>query len=210
MGLIGTGNIGRAHLTGLSALLETKLVSAELAAICDTDSESLKQTSDLFNIGTTYEDFNKLINDESVSLVYICTPTNKHIDMVKSAANARKDIFCEKPLAHSSVQARDMYAVASDAGVKTGVGLVLRYNQFLIHAKRLIAANDFGPPKLAHIRDDQHYPIDHGYYSQWRGDKSLDGASAGAGVEGFHVDHTALEFRELPDADLAGRLQSQQ
>ncbi|NHJ13276.1 MAG: gfo/Idh/MocA family oxidoreductase [Candidatus Thorarchaeota archaeon] len=191
VGLIGTGNIGRAHLTGLTALMDTKLINAEIAAICDTDSESLQQTSELFNVPRTYEDFNNLVADKSVDLVYICTPTIQHIDMVKAAANLEKNIFCEKPLAHSCVQARDMYAATSDAGVKAGVGLVMRYNQFLIHAKRLLKNNDFGPPKLAHIRDDQHYPIDHGYYSQWRGDRSI----AGGGTLIEHSIHDIDIFR---------------
>ncbi|NHI83724.1 MAG: gfo/Idh/MocA family oxidoreductase [Candidatus Thorarchaeota archaeon] len=191
VGLIGTGNIGRTHLTSLTALLDARLINAEIAAICDIDPQSLLQASDLFSVPQTYEDFNDLVADGSVDLVYICAPTSKHIDMVKAATTAGKNIFCEKPLAHSCVQAQDMYAVASDAGIKAGVGLVMRYNQFLIHAKRLIGIHDFGPPKLAHIRDDQHYPIDHGYYSRWRGDKSV----AGGGTLIEHSIHDIDIFR---------------
>ncbi len=191
VGLIGTGNIGRTHLVGLSALSESKLVNAEISALCDSDSESVTSAAELFNVETTYEDFNDLVADESVDLVYICTPTSRHTDMVKAAARAGKHIFCEKPLAHSSVQAIDMYAVTADAGVRAGVGLVMRYNQFLLHAKKLVETHDFGQPKLAHIRDDQHYPIDYGFYSQWRGDNSI----AGGGTLIEHSIHDIDIFR---------------
>jgi myo-inositol 2-dehydrogenase/D-chiro-inositol 1-dehydrogenase len=191
VGLIGTGTIGRTHLIGLSALFDSKLVNAEVSALCDINAESLKGAAELFQVERTYEDFNDLISDESVDLVYICTPTSKHTDMVKAAAKAGKDIFCEKPLAHSCVQARDMYAVTVDSGVKAGVGLVMRFNQFLLHAKKLIETHDFGQPKLAHIRDDQHYPIDYGVYSQWRGDCAI----AGGGTLIEHSIHDIDIFR---------------
>ena len=175
LGLIGTGNIGRMHLVAITALRDAGLVDVEIQALCDIDEEALKTTAELFEAAQTYEDYNDLINDEKVDIVYVCTPTSKHADIVKSAAKAKKDVFCEKPLAHSCPQAREMFAVAKDAGVRAGVGLVLRYDPFLLYAKQLIETRDFGTPVLAHIRVDQHFPIEHGYYTQWRGNHSIAG-----------------------------------
>jgi predicted dehydrogenase len=175
VGIIGTGNIGRIHLMSIAALHESNLLNVKVSAICDTDKESLHQASELFEVSKTYDAFEDLINDDDIDIIYICTPTSKHADMVKSAAKAKKSIFCEKPLAHSCPQARELLAVTKDANVSTGVGLVLRYDQFLLHAKNLIETRDFGKPMLAHIRDDQHFPVDYVYYSKWRGDKSIAG-----------------------------------
>ncbi|MHA1577071.1 MAG: Gfo/Idh/MocA family protein [Candidatus Thorarchaeota archaeon] len=175
LGLIGTGTIGMTHLTGISALLEAELIDADIVALCDIDSEALSNAASLFDVKTTYENYVDLIDDENVDVIYICTPTNKHCDMVKAAAKAKKQIFCEKPLAHSWAQAQDLVAVTKSKEVVAGVGLVLRYDQFLLFARNLIAENDFGKPMLAHIRDDQRFPIDYVYYSKWRGDKSIAG-----------------------------------
>lgn len=157
----------------------------KITALCDVDSFALSSAGELFDVETLYEDYNDLVQDNNVDVVYVCTPTNKHSDMVRAAAGARKQIFCEKPLAHSAPQARDLLAVAQDAGVKTTVGLVLRYNQFLLYAKKLIEEKDFGKPMLAHIRDDQRFPVDYIYYSQWRGTK----AQAGGGTLIEHSIH---------------------
>ncbi|MFQ5831807.1 MAG: Gfo/Idh/MocA family protein [Candidatus Thorarchaeota archaeon] len=178
LGLIGTGTIGRTHLNGIIALRDAGLVNVDISALCDIDEESLNSAAELFGAANTYLDYNDLINDEAVDIVYVCTPTNKHTDIVKAAARARKDIFCEKPLAHSCPQAREMFAVTKDAGVKAGSGLVLRYDPFLLYAKNLIETRDFGYPILAHIRVDQHFPIDHGYYTQWRGNHLIAGGGA--------------------------------
>ncbi|UCE09856.1 MAG: Gfo/Idh/MocA family oxidoreductase [Candidatus Thorarchaeota archaeon] len=175
LGLIGTGNVGRIHLTGISSLIEAGLVNVQISALCDSDPKSLKEAAELFGVETVYEDYEGLINDEGVNIVYVCTPTSKHGDMVKATAKAGKHVFCEKPLAHSTPQARELLMVTKDAGVMAGVGLVLRLDQLLLYAKNLLAKHDFGKPILAHIRDDQRFPVDYIYYSKWRGDRSIAG-----------------------------------
>ncbi len=175
VGLIGTGNIGKTHLIGIASLKEAGLLDVEIVALCDTDKEALDSAAELFEVDTLYEDYNDLVNDERVDVVYVCTPTNKHMDMVKAAARAKKHVFCEKPLAQSCPQARDLMAVTQDEGVNAAVGLVLRYDQFLLFAKKLLEEHDFGKSMLAHIRDDQRYPVDYIYYSKWRGEKTLAG-----------------------------------
>ncbi|MDF1539189.1 MAG: Gfo/Idh/MocA family oxidoreductase [Candidatus Thorarchaeota archaeon] len=175
VGLIGTGNIGKIHLSGIAALKEAGLLNVEIVALCDIDHEVLQSAGDLFEVKKLYEDFKDLVNDDDVDVVYVCTPTNKHMDMVQAAARAKKQIFCEKPLAHSCPQARTLQAVTQDQGVNATVGLVLRFDQFLLYAKKLLQENDFGKPMLAHIRDDQRFPVDYSYYSKWRGEKALAG-----------------------------------
>jgi myo-inositol 2-dehydrogenase/D-chiro-inositol 1-dehydrogenase len=175
VGLIGTGNIGKTHLIGIASLKKSGLLDVEIVALSDTDKEALQSTADLFEVKNVYEDYTELINDEQVDVVYICTPTNKHMDMVKAAARAKKQVFCEKPLAHSAPQARNLVAVTQDQGVNAAVGLVMRFDQFLLYAKKLLEAHDFGKPMLAHIRDDQRFPVDYIYYTKWRGEKALAG-----------------------------------
>ncbi|TFG12099.1 Gfo/Idh/MocA family oxidoreductase [Candidatus Thorarchaeota archaeon] len=175
VGLIGTGNIGKTHLISFSSLQETGLLDIDIAAVCDTDQDSLARAADLFDIKTTYLDYNKLVENPDVDIIYVCTPTNLHSDMVKVAVKNHKAVFCEKPLARSSPQAQVMMAMTRDAGVPAGVGLVLRYDQFLLFAKRLLDEHDFGTPMLAHIRDDQRFPVDYIYYSHWRGNKTIAG-----------------------------------
>ncbi|MFW9920637.1 MAG: Gfo/Idh/MocA family protein [Candidatus Thorarchaeota archaeon] len=175
VGVIGTGNIGKIHLTGLLSIKESGLLDVEITALCDIDVETLNSASNLFGVPTVYEDYIDLVQDKNVDVVYVCTPTNKHIDMVKAAAKAGKQIFCEKPLAHSCPQATELLSVVMDSNVKSVAGLVLRYDQFLLYAKHLIETHEFGQPMLAHIRDDQRFPIDYIYYSKWRGFKSQAG-----------------------------------
>ncbi len=163
IGLIGTGNIGRTHLEGFRSLREAGLLDIEIAALCDADPGSLSNAASQFQPARTYDDYKDLIHDADVDVVYICTPTNLHSDIVKAAADAGKPMLCEKPLAHSCPQARDLMAVTQRAGVSTSVGLILRYDPFVLYAKDLIESRDFGRPLLAHIRDDQQYPAEYAH-----------------------------------------------
>ncbi|MFW9793864.1 MAG: Gfo/Idh/MocA family protein [Candidatus Thorarchaeota archaeon] len=175
LGLIGIGKIGRTYLSALTAIKNSGILRLEIIAICDTDKAKAQKVAHEFDIPIYYDNHEDLVKDENVNVVYVCTPTSKHRDMVKAAARAKKDIFCEKPLAHSAPQVREINAVALDSCVKTGAGLNLRYDPFLLYAKKLLEKYDFGTPYLAHIRDDQRFPLDKEDYTQWRGENSLPG-----------------------------------
>lgn len=173
LGLIGTGKNGRTHLAALAAIKNSGLLDLEITAICDTDTSKAKKVAKEFAIPVVYDNHEDLVNDDNIDVVYVCTPTSKHIGMVKSAARANKAVYCEKPLAHSCPQVSELNAVAIDSSVKTSAGLILRFDPFLLYARKLIEKHDFGKPLLAHIRDDQQFPMDHEDYTKWRGENSV-------------------------------------
>ncbi|TFG35016.1 Gfo/Idh/MocA family oxidoreductase [Candidatus Thorarchaeota archaeon] len=185
LGLIGTGKIGRAHLTALSSLKNAKLANFNLDAISDTNIESLDRAAIEYGVPNKYDDYRDLLKDEKIDAVYICTPTSKHTDIVKAAAKAGKAIYCEEPLANSCPQARTLMAVTQDANVQSGSGLVLRYEPFLLYAKHLLSKYDFGRPMLAHIRADRQYTEEYDGLNKWRGEAQI----AGGGTLSEHCVH---------------------
>ncbi len=175
LGIIGTGNIGRAHLTALSSLKKTNLANFQLTAVCDIDSKSAQKAANDFDIPTIYENYDELLSNDEINVVYVCTPTSKHTDIVKAAAEAGKAIYCEEPLAHSCPQARTLMAVTQDANVPSGAGFLLRYDPFILYAKNLLERNDLGKPMLAHIRTDHMYTEEFEKMNEWRGDAQIVG-----------------------------------
>jgi predicted dehydrogenase len=178
LGLIGIGKAGRTHLAALKSLKDAGLLNIKINAISDIDRSKLEKAAKEFNVPAIYDDHTALINDKNIDVVYICTPTSKHTDMVKAVARANKAVFCEKPLAHSCPQVRELNAVAIKSSIPTCAGFMLRFDPFLLYAKRLVEKHDFGSPQLAHIRDDQQFPMEQEDYVQWRGDTSV----AGGGI----------------------------
>ena len=96
-GIIGCGNIGR------SGYHFTSDERCRLVALCDVDKAHLAKARDLAKkkfdaTMAEYHDFRDLIHDANVDIVHIATPPHWHGLMAVEAANAGKDIFCEKPM----------------------------------------------------------------------------------------------------------------
>ncbi len=89
-GIIGVGGMGRGHYDYAG----TRLVS-----VCDVDSSRLASAVKAApGQVTAYSDYRKLIEDVNVDIVHIATPPHWHGIMAEQAANAGKDIWCEKPM----------------------------------------------------------------------------------------------------------------
>ncbi len=96
-GIIGVGGIGRSK-THFSSDENCRLV-----ALCDVDSDHLKGA---INLGRErfgeeikgYHNYRDLISDPNIDIVHICTPPHWHGVMAIEAANAGKDVWCEKPM----------------------------------------------------------------------------------------------------------------
>ncbi len=89
-GVIGVGNMGRGHFG---------YEGTRLVAICDVDKTHIelakKATKENVAVYSNYKD---LINDPNVDIVHIATPPHWHGIMAVDAANAGKDVWCEKPM----------------------------------------------------------------------------------------------------------------
>ncbi|HEV2226035.1 MAG TPA: Gfo/Idh/MocA family oxidoreductase, partial [Nitrososphaerales archaeon] len=111
LGLIGAGAIGRVHAKNI----QTKIKGARLAAVADVDQNAAKAVAGEAKI---FSDYHDMIKDDSVDAVIICTPPFLKMDITKSAADAGKAIFCEKPIAVTLEDANKMVGLVKGAGIK--------------------------------------------------------------------------------------------
>ncbi len=91
-GVIGVGGMGRGHVSSLNQ-------SARLLAVCDVDARHLERAVELGGEGVEgYRDFREVIDREDIDVIHIPTPPHWHGLISVAAANAGKDIWCEKPM----------------------------------------------------------------------------------------------------------------
>ncbi len=89
-GIIGVGGMGRGHF---------EYEGTKLLAVCDVDKTHLDQAVAAAGGNITgYRDFRELIDRKDIDIVHIATPPHWHGIMAKTAAEAGKDIWCEKPM----------------------------------------------------------------------------------------------------------------
>lgn len=154
VGIIGLGFMGTTHfgIYGQNA-------KARVTAVADVDPA--KRQGDIRavvgNIGggdnstpldfsgiNAYADGLELIRDPQVELVDICVPVSLHKQFALAAIAAGKAVLCEKPLARTSADAREIAAAAETSGARFMVGMCVRYWPEYRHAAEQIRSGKAG------------------------------------------------------------------
>ncbi len=190
IGFIGCGHIARFHARNVRDAITRHGIDMEYDAVCDLDLDRARAFAEIGGCSLVTTRAEEVI--DACDVIYICTETASHQQLVAAAVAAGKHIFCEKPLAPSLEDARAMAEVVVGAGITHQVGLVLHFSPVY----RVLAAlmeDDLGPLLSAHMRDDQCFPIGDHYGSTWRADP----ARAGSGTLLEHSIHDLDLFRRL-------------
>ncbi len=96
IGVIGAGGRGRYLID------QFKEIGAQVAAVCDIYGPNLRRGLSAAQAGAaSFTDYRKLLEDRSLEAVVIATPDHWHARMAIDAVNAGKDVYLEKPLAHT-------------------------------------------------------------------------------------------------------------
>ncbi len=175
VGIIGAGFIGQFHARGVHGLIRQGLLDARYVAACDRIAERAEDFARIAGLDSWTTDPDELIALPDVNTVYVCTPTGNHKELVRKAAAAGKHVFCEKPLARDLADARDMYDAVREAGVRHQVGLILRHAPIFNVLKEMMSDPKLGRPMAVIFRDDQFFPIQGFYASEWRKDFAVAG-----------------------------------
>ena len=138
--VIGAGNMGRRHANAYALIPE-----AEIAAVFDMNEEAAQELAGAYD-AHAYTNIEELLANAEVDVVDICTPTPSHIEYIIAAAEAGKQICCEKPLARTSVEAQEAIRVCQEAGVTLFVAHVLRWFPEFKKLHDLIKSGAVGEP----------------------------------------------------------------
>ncbi|MEL6313654.1 MAG: Gfo/Idh/MocA family oxidoreductase [Pseudomonadota bacterium] len=88
------------------------------------------------------------VADPDIDLIDICLPDNLHYEVAKAALLADKHVFCEKPLAETAAEARELADIARQKGLITRVGHAFPRNPVHDLAKEIIDAGEIGEIKM--------------------------------------------------------------
>ena len=137
--LFGTGFVGRVHLEGIR-----RLGFVELYGIGEPQIEKARQLGAEFGATRVEADYRRLLEDPAVQAVHICTPNALHCPMAKDALQAGKHVICEKPLATSVQEARQMVDMARAARLRNCTFHNLRFYPMVQHMRRMREDGDLG------------------------------------------------------------------
>jgi predicted dehydrogenase len=189
IGLLGYGGIGKIHTycyRQLPLLYPGKLPEIILEGVCTSNPETAARAAKAGGFRLGFSDLEELLQQKEVDVVDCCLPNFLHKEALNRAFKAGKHVYCEKPLALDSEEARQITAAAAEHGVQVGMTFNYRFVPALMRAKQLIDEGRLG--KVYSFRAEYLHT---GYQDpnrpmSWRMRKSTSGGGAVVDL-GSHV-----------------------
>ncbi|MFI3256743.1 MAG: Gfo/Idh/MocA family oxidoreductase [Spirochaetales bacterium] len=159
-GFIGMGLMGRRHAENL-----LQMENAKIVALCSDpidNAEDFKKEKNL-NVNI-YDNGFKMIENETLDLLYICIPPFAHSGQLEYAAEKGIHVFVEKPIAHTVERAKSMVEAVHKFGIYTQVGYHMRFGGAVQKFLEMLNNGTAGKPLLF----TAHYECNSEHTPWWR------------------------------------------
>jgi myo-inositol 2-dehydrogenase/D-chiro-inositol 1-dehydrogenase/scyllo-inositol 2-dehydrogenase (NAD+) len=120
------------------------IMNATMTALVDSDEKTLRESGAEVGVTQLFPSLDEALAGDLFDAVIVVTPTFLHRDIVVRCAEAKKHVFCEKPMAIRVDEADDMIRAARDNGVKLQIGFMRRFDAPFLRAKELIDSGKLG------------------------------------------------------------------
>ena len=172
--VMGLGRLALENI--LPALGECK--HARLAGLISGDTAKMKAVAAQYGIGAEacydYAGFDRIRDNPAVQVVYVVLPNGLHRDAVVRAARAGKHVLCEKPMANTAAEAREMVDACKQAHRTLMIAYRCQYERSNVELSRRARAGELGEVQLIDAINTQNQ----GDPTQWRQNKALAGGGA--------------------------------
>jgi len=145
----------------------------QAVALSRRTMEKAKQSSAKWSIPLAFDSAEALARSPEVDAVFVTTPNYCHIQDVLTVIAAGKPVLCEKPLAMSAAECKQMVEAASKASVPFGVAHIFRFEDSVNKIRDRIAAGQIGKPIFA--RSEFSFPGNADHPREWLHDMSVAG-----------------------------------
>jgi predicted dehydrogenase len=136
---------------GVAAIATNKVIPAmqkgehsEVVAIASRDLGRARQAADELGIAKAFGSYEEMLADPEIEAVYNPLPNHLHVPWSIRAAGAGKHVLCEKPIALSVAQTRELIGVRDRTGVKIGEAFMVRTHPQWIRARDVVDSGEIG------------------------------------------------------------------
>jgi len=190
-GVIGIGNI----VQGTIAPAMVAEPECDLVAAVSRDQGRADDFAAKFGASYAYTDYEEMLANPEVEAVFIATPNAQHAEQVVTAAQARKHVLCDKPLAIDVAGAERALRACRDAGVKLGVNFHYRHLPWVHDVTRMIGEGVIGEVKVVHLEVGSGTRN----YDNWRADPQMAGLGSvhNVGIHGLDFLRVILDSEPI-------------
>lgn len=136
--VVGTGFIGPVHVEALGR------AGVHVSGILGSTPEKSIAAAESLGLPRGYASLDELLADDQVDAVHLTSPNRFHYEQAAAVINAGKHVLCEKPLAMTSAQSRQLVELSNQSNVVAGVAYNVRFYPLCHEAAARVAENEFG------------------------------------------------------------------
>ena len=192
--VVGLGRLSVGRL--LPALARSKY--ARLTALVSGDRAKAQKLARQYGVGEQsiygYQDFDRIVDNPDVQVVYIVLPNSMHAEFTIRAARAGKHVLCEKPMANSVAECQQMIDACRKAGRKLMVAYRCQYEPLHRAMLKMVDAQKLGELKEFISANSQNM----GDPAQWRLKKALAGGGPLPDIGIYCINAARFLSREEP------------
>jgi predicted dehydrogenase len=181
VGIIGAGFMGKAHSLAYAAMpmyFWPPPATPYRKTMAEVTDELAQTAASRFGYESWTTDWRTIVDDPDIDLVDIASPNDTHCEIAVAAAEAGKHIICEKPLARTADEARQMVEAANRARIVNAVAFNYRRTPAVALAKKYIDDGEIGRVMSFHGTYFQDWSADPSTPMSWRFEKSRSGSGA--------------------------------
>ena len=149
--MVGAGRVGKNHSRAL-----TRVPAARIVALVDPFAAVRDETAGEFGVEAQFETLEKALEMVEFEAVVITTPTATHLPLSVLAAENKKHVFLEKPMALNLQECDEIIKVTGQNGVILQLGFMRRFDPEFVAAAQRIEAGEIGQPMM--IKSNTHGP----------------------------------------------------
>lgn len=195
--VIGTGFIGTVHIGALR-----RLGVAVRGVLGSTPERAENRARDL-GVARAYGSLSEMLDDPAVQVVHVTSPNVAHYPQVRQILAAGRHVVCEKPLAMTSAQSREMVALARQSRRVAAVCYNIRFYPLNQHSRQMVADGALGGIRLISGSYHQDWLAKATDWN-WRLEADAGGAVRSVGDIGTHwLDLASFITGQRPTAVLA-------
>ena len=146
-----SGWMGKVHTMAYQTFphfLGAESGTAKVVALVEANPKAAEELAFRAPEAKILNDWKAAISDPDIDLIDICLPDSLHYEVAKAALLAGKHVYCEKPLADTAAEARELADIAKEKGVITRVGHAFPRTPVHDPAKEIIDAGEIGEIKM--------------------------------------------------------------
>ncbi|MHB8959382.1 MAG: Gfo/Idh/MocA family protein [Candidatus Limnocylindrales bacterium] len=177
--VIGSGFIGTVHIEAL------RRIGVRVTGLLDATPELGVRRARELGLARAYASLAELLVDEDVTVVHVTSPNELHYRQVKEILARGRHVVCEKPLALTSVESRELAGLAAASGLVNAVNFNIRWYPLNQQVAALVADGDLGKVRFV----TGHYFQDWLLYEtdwNWRLESEQGGELRAVGDIGSH------------------------